>query len=255
MSKYSKLKVVNSHLDYDNVSLIEPSNNYFLHIAIEVDKVLTPFFIFESSLKKEVIKKSKAFCAKLLSQHQVAEAHVFKAILIPPGRSKLIAENKNKVNIAKFDIAILIEIDTEETLKTIQNDTSFLEMIGYLEENSNRVHQTVASNVRRIGAVDHTTQGVFLFNYFYADDVEQNLEVWNYTAGWFEKETELDNSTLLLPLKKDNSDYAVINHCRWDSLTDILPSLLFKRTFKTYVLDNFYENNVGAMPILYRLVE
>lgn len=255
MSKYSKLKIVNSHLDYDNVSLIEPSNHYFLHIAIEMDKVRTPFYFFESSLKKEVIKKSKTFCTNLLSQHQVAEAHVFKAILIPPGRSKLIAENKDKVNIAKFDIAILIEIDTEEKLKAIQNDTSFLEMISYLEENSNRVHQIATSNVRRIGAVDHTTQGVFLFNYFYADDVEQNLEVWNYTAGWFEKETELDNSTLLLPLKKDKSDYAVINHCRWDSLIDIIPSLLFKRTFKTYVLDNFYENKVGAMPILYRLVE
>lgn len=255
MKKYSKLKIVNSHLDYDNVSLIKPSNHYFLHIAVEVEKGLTPFFIFESPLKKRIIKKSKAFCAQLLRQHQVTEANVFKAILIPPGRSKLIADNKEIVNIAKFDITILIEIDTKEKLLAIQNDTSFLEMISFLEKNSNRVHQVATSNVKRMGPVDHTTPGIFLFNYFYAEDIEQNLEVWNYTAGWFEKETQLDNSTLLLPLERENSDYAIINHCRWDGLTDILPSLLFKRTFKKYVLDNFYENNVGAMPILYGLVK
>ncbi len=256
MNEYAKLKIVNSHLDYDNVSLIKPSAHYFLHIAVEVDNPgLTPFFIFDSPLKKKVIKKSKAFCAKLLSEHHVVEANVFKATLIPPGRSKLVAEKKDIVNIAKYDIAILIEVDSKEKLLAIQNDASFKEMISFLSKNSNRVHQIAASNARRIGAVDHTTQGVFLFNYFYAEDVEQNLEVWNYTAGWFEKETDLDNSTLFLPLKKDDSDYAVINHCRWDRLADIIPSLLFKSTFKKYVLDNFYENNVGAMPILYRVVK
>lgn len=254
MSEYSKLKIVNSHLDYDHVSLIDPSSHYFLHIAVEIDEALTPFYFFESSLKKEVIKKSRIFCDTLFRQHQLTAAHVFKAILIPPGRGRYIEENKEKVHIAKFDIAILIEIDTEESLNNIQEDATFLELIKYLKENSKHLHQTVTRNVKRIGAVDHSTQGVFLFNYFYADDVEQNLEVWSYTAGWFEKETNLNNSTLFLPLEKDNADYTIINHCRWDSLANILPSLLFKRTFKTYVLDNFYANNVAAMPILYRIV-
>jgi hypothetical protein len=33
----------------------------------------------------------------------------------------------------------------------------------------------------------------------------------------------------------------------------VLPSLMFKKTFHSYVLDNFAANNVAAMPILYRL--
>ena len=57
----------------------------------------------------------------------------------------------------------------------------------------------------------------------------------------------------MLPINKDDSDYNVINHCRWDKLSDILPSLIFNKTFSPYVLDNFYANNVGAMPILYKL--
>jgi len=34
---------------------------------------------------------------------------------------------------------------------------------------------------------------------------------------------------------------------------DILPSLLFKKSFHSYVLDNFYANKVAAMPVLYKL--
>ncbi len=255
MNKYSKLKIVNSHLDYDNVTLIEPSNHFYIHIAVEIDTPLTPFYLHESALKKRIIKKCKTFCTEFSKLDHVVQANVFKALLIPPGRSKLIAENKDKVHIAKFDVAMLIEVNSKEGLLAIEGNDQFLELHNYLTKNSKDIHLTTASNTRRIGEVNHLTQGVFLFNYFYAEDVEQNLEVWNYTAGWFEKETSLDNSTLLLPLEKDDSSYSVINHCRWDSLTDILPSLLFKKTFSKYVLENFYENNVGAMPILYRLVK
>jgi hypothetical protein len=44
-----------------------------------------------------------------------------------------------------------------------------------------------------------------------------------------------------------------MNHCRWDRLRDLMPSLIFKRSFRTYVLANFAANRVAAMPILYRM--
>lgn len=254
MDKYSKLTIVNSHLDYDNVHLIEPSNHYYLLIAIEIDQTRTPFFLSESSLKKKVLNQCKVLCASLLHHKKVIEANVFKAILIPPGRGKYIAENKDLLNVTKFDIVLLIEVDSKENLMAIQDNHQYIQLTSFLKENGKTYQQIKTKNARRIGDVNHHKQGVFLFNYFYANDVEQNLQVWNYTAGWFEKETQLDNSTLLLPLNKEDSEYSVINHCRWDKLNDILPSLLFKRTFRKYVLENFYANNVGAMPILYKLV-
>ena len=77
--------------------------------------------------------------------------------------------------------------------------------------------------------------------------------MWEYTAGWFQDQTGLDNSTVILPdVVKENS-YKIINHCRWDQLIDIMPSLIFKRSFRKFVLSNFEANNVAAMPILYRL--
>jgi hypothetical protein len=83
--------------------------------------------------------------------------------------------------------------------------------------------------------------------------LDQNLAVWEYTAGWFEDQTGLRNSTVLLPEAGPRKDYTIINHCRWDSLWDILPSLAFKRSFRTYVLAHFEANNTAAIPILYRL--
>jgi len=68
-----------------------------------------------------------------------------------------------------------------------------------------------------------------------------------------QQETGLDNSTVLLPRDGERSDYNIINHRRWDRLRDVLPSLAFRKSFSTFVLANLEANNVGAMPILYRM--
>ncbi len=104
-----------------------------------------------------------------------------------------------------------------------------------------------------MGDVDHSRDGVFLFNYFFADDTDQNIAVWEHTAGWWQQEAALDNSEVLLP-DPGKTRYTIINHCRWDHLRDFLPSLLFKPTFRTYLQANFDANDVAPMPILYRRV-
>ncbi|RXJ74456.1 hypothetical protein CS022_02335 [Veronia nyctiphanis] len=147
----------------------------------------------------------------------------------------------------------MIECESKIAEEDLRSSSEFISMLSEINTLSSYTHEISASNASRIGPVDHSKQGVFLFNYFFADNVEQNLGVWNYTAGWFEAETQLDNSTLLLPCEKSESKYTVINHCRWGSLREILPSLIFKSTFRKYVLENFEANNVAAMPILYKL--
>ena len=37
------------------------------------------------------------------------------------------------------------------------------------------VYQATATNVKRFGPVDHSRDGVFLFNFFVADRAEQNI--------------------------------------------------------------------------------
>ena len=63
----------------------------------------------------------------------------------------------------------------------------------------------------------------------------------------------MDNSTLVLPDAAHSGALTLINHCRWDRLGDVLPSLLFKRSFRNYVLANFDANRTAPMPVLYKL--
>lgn len=247
----TKLNIVNEQLQYPKVSLIAPVPTAYIHIAAEVDKRF--LFLWNSKKKRNLINHCKKWCEKLKQETDVIEAVVFKALIIPPGRGNFVKKRKDTVHIARFDVVVLIEVELLEAAERIRQHPVWQKMEAAVRKTASYTHVVTAVNVRRINAVDHKRNGVFLFNYFFADDTIQNLDVWEYTAGWFEQETGLDNSTLLLPAEKDESKYNVINHCRWDHLSDILPSLLFKRTFRTYVLDNFEANNVAAMPVLYQL--
>lgn len=114
------------------------------------------------------------------------------------------------------------------------------------------LHLMRARCLRRVGDVDKTRQGLFLFNYFAASDPGVALDLWDHLAGWYAAETGLDNSTLLRPL--DTADYVFINHARWDlSLPAFAARVFGKRTFRSYVLANLHANDTASMPILYHL--
>lgn len=246
-----KLNIVNESLGYPKVPLVEPTSSVYIHIAAEVDN--RPPFLWSSKSKRDLIRNCKQWCGVLEKLPGVKETTIFKALIIPPGRGKFVIDKIDTVHIARFDFAVLIEADSAETAEKINQNSVFKAMLLAIKSAASYTHFITATNVRRINSVDHKRDGVFLFNYFIADDTDQNLGIWEYTAGWFVKETGLNNSTLLLPTNKAGSKYNVINHCRWDKLRDILPSLIFKPTFDSFVLDNFEANKVAAMPILYRL--
>lgn len=253
MVDYKMLKIIHPALKFKKVSLIEPTNHYYLLIAAEIDKTLTPFFLTSSKKKKILLKQCKQFCLDIEKENDVENATVFKAKLIPPGRGKFLEQRKGKVHIAKFDVTVLIEVKTLTSLEAIKNKRQFKQIEGAIKNASTFVQVITASNVKNISPVNHEKQGVFLFNYFFADNLQQNLAIWEYTAGWFQQETGLDNSTVLLPLSPKQTQYSIINHCRWDKWCNIIPSLIFKKSFHSYVLDNFYANNVAAIPILYKI--
>lgn len=246
------LKIVNAHLKFPKVRLQPPNESGYLLLALEVDDK-APLFITESNKKKEVLKKSKALLKTIQQIDYVHNTALFKARFIPPGRGGFIKKRANQVHIAQYDVVILIETTEYTDLDRLKKQIDVIQLEKLAIENSGHLHIATAKNIRRMGDVNHDKQGVFLFNFFYADNVAQNLKVWEYTAGWFQDQTGLDNSTLLRTQNDDKRLYSVINHCRWDKLSDILPFLIFKATFKTYVLANFEVNNTTPIPILYKL--
>lgn len=250
----SNLTVVNGHLKFEKVALIKTAKSHYLHIALEIDHSFLPFFIMTSKKKKAVIDEAKTWCKTLQEEKDIISAVVFKAILVPPGKGKFLKERPEKVQVARYDLVILIEANSKEKIDEILSSVAYQQMISSMKNKAKLTHIISATNVRHINPVNHKVQGVFLFNYFFADHLQQNLKVWEYTAGWFQQETGLDNSTVLLPDNLAESKYTIINHCRWDKMGDILPSLLFKKSFQNYVLDNFYANRVAAMPVLYKMI-
>lgn len=246
------LQIVGPRDRFPEVSLIEPARSGYLLLAAEVDR-RPPFgFFIESGRKKRVIQSLKTLAQSLRDADNVLDATVFKALVIPPGRGAFL-KKRPEVEIARFDVVLLVEFRTTGAAERYGETSAWKETIAQVQKDARKAVHITASNTRRIGPVDHSLNGVFLFNYFYADSVDTNLKVWNYTAGWFQDQTGLDNSTVLLPQDASEVPYTIINHCRWDRLRDILPAILFNRSFRPFVLDNFEVNSTAAIPILYRL--
>ena len=236
----------------ERARLAQPAGSGYVLLAAEVDA--HPPFLWASRTKRLLIEDCVRWCARIAEQAGVLEAVTFKAILFPPiGEPGFLRRRRDQYHRARFDLVMLVETASVEHAESLFAGAEFRALESHVRSEAGHVYVVAARNARRIGAVDHARDGVFLFNYFYADSLAQNLAVWEYTAGWFQKETGLDNSTVLAPTQPDLSQYTLINHCRWNGLADVLPSLVFKRSFRDFVLAHFDANDTAPMPILYRL--
>jgi hypothetical protein len=233
--------------------LVQPAGSGYLLLAAEVDP--HPL-LWSSRTKRHLIEDCLRWCAGIAREPGVLEAVTFKAILSPPiGEPGFLRRRRDQLHRARFDLVVLVETESVARAEALLSSGAWRVLEAHARDEASDVYVVAASNVKRIGAVDHHRGGVFLFNYFHADSLEQNLAVWEYTAGWFQKETGLDNSTVLAPIQPDLSQYTLINHCRWNRLSDILPALVFKRSFRDFVLAHFDVNDTAPMPILYKLAE
>lgn len=238
--------------EHRKAQLVQPKGSGYLFLAAEVDAHAP--FLWASRTKRRLIEDLSGWCARIAREAGVLEAVTFRAILVPPiGEAAFLRRRAHEFHRARFDLAMLIETDSVDSAQELHSSGMFRVLESHVRDEAGHVYVVTASDVKRIGTVDHRRDGVFLFNYFYADSSAQNLAVWEYTAGWFQHETGLDNSTVLMPTRADLSEYTLINHCRWDRLRDVLPSLVFKRSFRDFVLAHFDANDTAPMPILYKL--
>jgi hypothetical protein len=236
---------------FPQAKLIEPTTSGYLLVAAEVDR--WPMFLPDSRAKRRLLRRVTRLLSILHDDQRVLEAVAFDGLLTPARRGELL-RHRPEVPIARFDLAVLVETTSPTTAAALEAAPAWQELVAMIKEAGRHWYRLRAHNVRRMGPVDHHRQGVFLFNYFYADRTDLNLAAWQYTAGWFRDQTGLDNSTVLLPDATSEPRYRLVNHARWDRLRNVLPSLLFKRSFHTYVLEHFRVNGVAAMPVLYRLI-
>lgn len=230
--------------------LVEPSTAGFVHVGASSGPWRFPVAL-PRARRTSILALMRTAAAALRDDPRVVRADVFEGTLRPPGRRPNAAGPD--IPDADFDAVLLVETVDIAGATDLPGDGVLARLEADLREAAARTLVFAGSNARRIAVVDHERQGVFLFNYFSARDVTANLFAWQYTAGWFQDQTGLDNSTVLQPVEPDGVPYTLVNHCRWDRLRDVVPALLFKRTFRSFVLRVFGENHVAPRPILYRL--
>jgi hypothetical protein len=246
------VELVNPDPRYGKVHLIEPAPLGYLHLAGEVQAAHRPGPVVRRSRDKhQLLGVLKWQARQLAGLDAVQRVTVYDAVMFaPPGGGAGAAP----APAAWFDVVVLAELSTPDAVGAVRAAAAWQTLAGTLSEQARRVHQVAARNVRRVGDVDKTRPGVFVFNYFAGNDPEVAVELWEYLAGWYEAETGLDNSTLLAPLEGETSDYVMINHARWDgSLLVFMARQLPKKTFRSYMLANLKAHHLAAMPVLYRL--
>jgi hypothetical protein len=248
------LELVDPDPRYGKVHLIEPAPLGYLHLAGDVQAAHHPGPVLRRSRDKHQLLGVLKWQARQLAQLDTVErVTVYDALAFtqPGGYVK---DRPAPLPPAWFDVVVLVETATPEAASEVRAASPYQALVEALTGQARRVHQVAARNVRRVGDVDKSRPGLFLFNYFVGDDPGLAVELWDYLAGWYEAETGLDNSTLLAPLEGEKSDYVLINHARWDrSLPLFVARQLPKKTFRSYMLANLTAHHVAAMPVLYRL--
>jgi hypothetical protein len=247
-----KIEVVNEHLAAPKAQLVEPKSSGFIHLAAEIDRIW-PFGIGPvSRAKRDSVARASALAEALEELESVISAKVFVARFIVPAQGDHL-NDRTRVHAARFDLSVLLETVDGPSAAELQAHDLYRQLVAALDMHSSYTHIVRASNACSLGEVDTRHDGVFLFNHFYADDPAVLIPVFEYTAGWFQAKTGLDNSTLLLPVEGEESQYGIINHARWDHWRDFFPDLRFRPSFRKFVLANFYANGIVPIPILYRL--
>ncbi len=250
------LEVVNAESGYSKATLIEPSSLGYIHIGANVHPRSLPFTLLPTGREKSaLLNRLKELADQLERRDDVETATVFETVGMPPHRKlPYIHERADSIHLARFDVAVLVETSSPATAYDVQDASVYRTLVDALEEAATDVHVMVARNAKRVADVDKTSDGLFLFNYFVADDADVLPELFEYLAGWYAAETGLDNSTLLVPLNESDADFAAINHARWNlGLMQFLWAQLSKQSFQDYLLANLTANRAGAMPVLYQL--
>jgi hypothetical protein len=248
------LEIINPDPRYSKVHLIEPAPLGYLHLAADVQAPHRPGPVLRRGRPKLQLLGVLKWQARQLAQLDTVErATVYDALAFtPPGG--YVKGRPAPLPLAWFDVVVLVETTSPGAASEVRAAPPYQALVEALAEQARRIHHIAARNVRRVGDVDKTRPGLFLFNYFAGDDPGLAVELWDYLAGWYEAETGLDNSTLLAPLEGEKSDYVMINHARWDhNLAMFMARQLPKKTFRSYMLANLAAHHLAAMPVLYRL--
>jgi hypothetical protein len=243
-------KIKNPGGRYHRASLIEPSHSGYVHIAAQIDPPTRPGPARPTPARNDALALLGRQRARLARQHPDWTVDVFRAVGFPPLDALPIPEPYRNV-AAFYDVIVLIKTANLVELSSISDDDAYHALLDILGQRARSLTITAARNARRIADVPSSGK-LHLFNHFFAENGFA-LDVWDYMAGWYQQEMGLTNSEVLAPIEPDSTPFAFINHASWNmSLARFISQQLSRRSFRSFVIANLRDNEIGSLPFLYR---
>jgi hypothetical protein len=258
------MPVVNQSHAAPRVALVPPDPYGYVFVLAEVDvasvttdverveAVATAPELQSTSRPRAALQEGTEPVRTALSRLPTVRAvSVFEAILFAQGSLDRFAPRGTGGHPARYDSLFVAETTTPAAAEALLSDATFTELVDRVRNVAAPVRVFPAANVKKIASVDRSAGGVFLFNFFFADDTEALMNIWDHTAGWWFVEGEMKNSELMRPLR--DSEYALVNNARWQDARG--PAKAFRSpNYWNFVLANIDANRATAMPSLYRLL-
>jgi hypothetical protein len=246
-------RITNPGGRYHHASLIEPSHSGYVHIAAQIDPPARPGPARPTRARNEALAQLGRERGRLAHHHPDWRVDLFRAVGFPPLDSLPIPERYRSA-AAFYDVIVLIKTTSTAELPTLSADAAYQAMLDILDQRARSVTITEARNARRIADVP-SEQKLHLFNHFLAEDAGA-LDVWDYVAGWYQQEMRLTNSEVLAPIDPHSTPFAFINHASWNmALARFISRQLSRPSFRSFVLANLRDNEIGSLPYLYRRVD
>jgi len=239
---------------YASPPLVSPGGRGYLHLAADVDAPARPGFVLRrSAAHRALVATLKEHAAAVEQIAGVTLAAVFDAVLLPPpGYYR--GDWGRAVPPPHFDLAVLVETVSPEVARGVQRSSPWRALVAALAERAKRVHAIAARPAKRLGDVDRRAGGLHVFHFIAGEDPDVALRAWDPLAGWYAAEVGLQNGALLVPLGDDPSDYAAIDHARFDmGLARFVWTHLSRESWWRHIRPCLEGNHVEATPIVYRL--
>jgi hypothetical protein len=243
-----ELKLVNAAAGRGAARLAAPPpfGYLLLSAAIEPPGGAGPPVPSPSRRRRDLLEKLSPLARDLERVEGVERGTVYRSVVVPPPQGYA---RDYAPRIARYDVVVLVEASSPQLIAAVEGAEPFLRLLDTVRAAADEVHVLRGRCAKSLGDVDKRRRGLFLFNYFVAEDPEVALALWDHLAGWYQHATGLDNSTLLAPLEPD--DFVMVNHARWDQrLPTVLLQQFLRPGFRSFVLANLLANRTGAMPIL-----
>lgn len=211
----------------------EPAPYGYLYVGMRIDPPRRLPFVRESAARAEVLQKCTSVARRLNTLAEVISVVVYEAVLIPPAKHG-----------PRFDVMVLIRTTSPETITAVEAAEAYRELDADFV--------MAARNSRRIGDIDRSGTGAFLFNHFTATDAGRALRTWEDIAGWFTDKAAIDDSALLQPVRA--APYVFVNHVRLPGSPIRFSLRLLKPSFRRSVSKRLGANGMGFAAVLCRPV-